>query len=121
MIDSLDFEGKLVLVTGGGAGIGRATVEAFANLGASVVALEIDPERAEALRHPSGDRALVVAATLRSSPNPRCSRSCSSRAATTRNSHDAYQVGETVRLRLTDMYILDAVDGDRVGERRIAA
>jgi len=56
----IDFDGKVVLVTGGGAGIGRATVAAFADLGASVVALEVDPERAEDLRSRLGNRALVV-------------------------------------------------------------
>lgn len=61
MIDHLDFQGKVVLVTGGGAGIGLATVTAFADLGASVAALEIDPARAEALRSRLGERALVVA------------------------------------------------------------
>ena len=61
MIDHLDFEGKVVLVTGGGAGIGQATVAAFADLGASVVALELDPARVEALRGRLDDRALVVA------------------------------------------------------------
>lgn len=56
----IDFDGKVVLVTGGGAGIGRATVVAFADLGASVVALEVDPARAEGLRGQLDDRALVV-------------------------------------------------------------
>lgn len=42
----LDFAGKHVLVTGGGAGIGRAIADAFAAHGANVVIAEIDPERA---------------------------------------------------------------------------
>ena len=46
----LNFNDKVVLVTGGGAGIGRATVSAFAEHGATVVALEIDERRADELR-----------------------------------------------------------------------
>lgn len=41
----LDFTGKSVLVTGGGAGIGRACAEAFARQGATVFIAEIDAER----------------------------------------------------------------------------
>jgi NAD(P)-dependent dehydrogenase (short-subunit alcohol dehydrogenase family) len=36
----MDFHGKTVLITGGGAGIGRATAEAFAHAGATVVVVE---------------------------------------------------------------------------------
>lgn len=45
----IDFTGKTVLVTGGGAGIGRAIAEAFGQAGANVVVAEIDPQRAEEL------------------------------------------------------------------------
>ncbi|HLU92026.1 MAG TPA: SDR family NAD(P)-dependent oxidoreductase [Pedomonas sp.] len=46
----LNFNEKVVLVTGGGAGIGRATAEAFGKAGASVVVAEINEERAADVR-----------------------------------------------------------------------
>jgi 3-oxoacyl-[acyl-carrier protein] reductase len=47
---SLTLAGRTALVTGGGAGIGRAIAEAFAALGARVIVAEIDPARAQAAR-----------------------------------------------------------------------
>lgn len=58
-----DFVGKTVLVTGGGAGIGRATVDAFARAGATVVVVEIDRDRAQSVRtalEAAGGASLVV-------------------------------------------------------------
>jgi NAD(P)-dependent dehydrogenase (short-subunit alcohol dehydrogenase family) len=45
--DFCNLRGRVALVTGGGAGIGRAIVEAYAALGASVVVAEIDATRLE--------------------------------------------------------------------------
>ncbi|CAM5401560.1 SDR family NAD(P)-dependent oxidoreductase [Thauera mechernichensis] len=42
----LDFDGRTILVTGGGAGIGRATVEKFAGLKAKLRVIESDAARA---------------------------------------------------------------------------
>ena len=56
----MDFSGQVVLVTGGGAGIGRATVAAFADCGATVVVLEIDAARAAEVSQSYGGRVLVV-------------------------------------------------------------
>lgn len=50
----LDFSDTVVAITGGGAGIGRATVSAFVELGAQVVVLEIDQDRAAELTDRTG-------------------------------------------------------------------
>lgn len=59
MINPLDFTGKTVLVTGGGAGIGRAIADAFAQQGARLIIAEIDPGHAADAAAAFGDAAAV--------------------------------------------------------------
>ena len=47
MSSAPDYSGKVAFVTGGGAGIGRATASAFAAAGASVVVADIDQDAAD--------------------------------------------------------------------------
>src|SRR5262245_16155305 len=56
------FKGKTAIVTGGGTGIGRATVAALAAAGARVVAVARDGARLEAMRREVGGDVLAVAA-----------------------------------------------------------
>ncbi len=61
---SNEFSGKVVLITGAAAGIGKATAEAFAAAGARVVASDIDATAgaavAEAIRAGGGDAVFVA-------------------------------------------------------------
>lgn len=56
----MDFNGKTVLVTGAGKGIGRATAELLAARGASVVALTRSPADLDSLKAEIGCRTIAV-------------------------------------------------------------
>lgn len=61
----IDLSGRVVLVTGGGAGLGLGIVQGLVRAGASVAVAEIDPRRVDALRTSLGDTALVEMADAR--------------------------------------------------------
>jgi 3-oxoacyl-[acyl-carrier protein] reductase len=60
----ITLKGKAALVTGGGAGIGHAIVDAFAALGAQLIIAEIDPAKCNALGR-SHPESLVVRCDVR--------------------------------------------------------
>lgn len=62
--DLMQVAGKVALITGGGAGIGRATAELFAEAGMKVAIAENDPERLADLRDSMPD-SLIVEADVR--------------------------------------------------------
>jgi len=53
---SISMANKIVLITGGGAGIGRAVAEAFGELGAKVIVADNDPEHLEQIRSYFSDK-----------------------------------------------------------------
>lgn len=57
-------EGKVALITGAGAGIGRETALLFASEGAKVVAVDVNREAAEAIASEIGDQAVAVRADV---------------------------------------------------------
>ena len=61
-----DFAGRVVLITGAGRGLGRATAERFLERGAQVAVNVRTPERAETLAHELGNNSHPAPADIRS-------------------------------------------------------
>ncbi len=57
-------EGKSVLITGGGSGLGEATAHLFAERGAKVCVLDLNAEKAEAVAGAIGDGAIAAQANV---------------------------------------------------------
>src|SRR5580704_1908743 len=68
--DTMDFTGKVALITGGGGGIGRAAALAFAKAGAKVVVVDRDVASGEAtagiVRQQGGDAKFIAADVTKS-------------------------------------------------------
>src|SRR3954449_10557754 len=62
-MDDQGFVGKIVVVTGAGSGIGRASARLFAKLGAKVHVADVNGESAEAVARETGGKAQVVDVT----------------------------------------------------------
>jgi NAD(P)-dependent dehydrogenase (short-subunit alcohol dehydrogenase family) len=65
----MEFEGKVVVVTGGAQGIGRACAEAFVQRGASVVLGDIDAAMGAATAEALGPKAAFAHADVRAMPD----------------------------------------------------
>ena len=69
----IDFGGERMVITGAGGGVGQALVDVFSNLGAAVVACDV--EGSDLLR-PSAEIRMCAAARANIS-NPRSRQNCS--------------------------------------------
>jgi NAD(P)-dependent dehydrogenase (short-subunit alcohol dehydrogenase family) len=64
VLDSFRLDGRVVVVTGAGSGIGRACAEACAEAGAAVACVDVDGERASAAAEAIGGGALAIQADV---------------------------------------------------------